>query len=1516
MGSLWTGHLAVIRPGLGADAPVGCAQATDPAFAALEARSVAGSAPGQPLSLGQREPGVRSAAAGCWRLVRRLWLVAACVVLGWCGCRPGPEALRVWFYVAAGPSTNAAQTQPWLRDWPALLKQRGAVVQTSTVFPSARQLARVQVLVVHGPGAWRLTAEQRATLDRFVQQGGGLVLLHQAAESSQPEWLVEWAGGALVPGPTNWLTARLPMCGAGPAHPITQGLAWFDLQARFAAQVQLSTQAQVIARALWAPEEARPQAWVYEAAGRRVFALLPEPGPEGLHLAHWRGLILRGIAWAAQRPTDALLRPEELDSFGWPVGGPTRPEQAGSRIEVRPEFELELVAAEPVVVNPVALDWDAQGRLWVALMPEPAEGGTWGQVRPCVALLTDRNGDGRLDSRTVFYEGVRPITALTFYRGGLILAQPPDILWVCDADGDGVVDRRQVLYQGFGRTEPQASLSNFRWGLDGWVYGAVGRGGQSSLGVTGADGRSFGPIGPGLFRFKPDGTALEQVVRVTNNVWGFDFSWDGELFFAQAPGSHLSQVLMPERFVGPDPPERVPAHVSLPDHHWLAARRTDEWLGWPRAGIGNNLFRSAAGLLVYGGGAWPARYDGSCLVCEPAAGVVHEDLLCATETMTWEATRRDEEELLASTDLWFHPIQIRSGPDGAAYVLDFYSRLGFGPISSGTERPAAALAGTAMARPGPAAYGRIWRLQHRRARRLSVPDLENAGPVQWVQALEHPNGWVRWTAQRLLVESGDRAVGPRLTALLTNRLPYVRVHALWTLQQLGLLEPDQLALVLTNQPHPLVQRAACRVAEAYTGLFTPQLQQALVRELRTADDRTRWLGVLALRNAATDTNVIQTALRMFPDLPNATARAAVLALARQAPLAYVRAAFDSSRAEACRGLVVALVEGLARNRQSAELGEVVQIAANRLNRADRLTVAVLDSVGQSLGPELDLPWSQALEDAVGRLLRAHDRTVRLAALPLATLWPDRPELLRQAEQVRDSLLAELLDPRLRDEERLALVTNLFRIKFLQPQLWTVVEEVLRRTSSVPVQRALIQELGRVNDPQASAILMQNYSVVPEELRPGLLASASLRAEGAAALLDALERQEVPVRDLDLSAMHRLRHHPDPAVARRAVALFDWLEGAPKSDRQAVLAQFLHLTNGLGDPVPREWYEQGRPVYRQHCEACHRFATHAPRQDWAIDLTAAGARGAAWVLGRLLDPNRTAAGPWLAWNVTTHQGVDYFGALGPGSADRLSLRTAQGTVEVPLADVVSTNCTGASLMPEGFERLGWEPLRHLLAYVLGHAPRGFRPLDLSGVATADSRQPLFDPASPGPELLFNRFGMVLLQPGGVPFHILHPAETASGKNLLVLRGGPLQHLPQRVELNFQAEAAPVGLGGLARNPAGSQGLRASRLHVLGGVAGWGYPFGDAAQQSAPAAKLVFRYTDGLTHEVVLHNGEQFADYAQGVEVPGSTLATNLVQRGQVRWFTVELPRRQPLAALTLESFNNHLAPVFVALTAQQ
>src|SRR5262249_52511242 len=495
----------------------------------------------------------------------------------------------------------------------------------------------------------------------------------------------------------------------------------------------------------------------------------------------WRAFVLRGIAWAGRRDVDSLVSKEELASLAYPPGGPAAPEKAASELVLHPDFDLSLVASEPLVVKPISIDWDARGRMWIAETPGYPEKARFSKVpgHDRISILEDKDGDGRMDSKTVFRDGLDLVTSLVVGRDGAIVAQAPDILFVRDIDGDGRAEKVETLFTGFGIGDTHAVISNFRLGVDGWIYGTQGYSGEESRHVANAAGKDFGHIGNGVFRFRPDGSAIEMVCAAGSNMWGLDFSDEGELFFTMANGQHLRHVAVPERVFENGRTGKVEAASDCPDHDRVVPLLTHSDPPYAQIDFVGG-FTAASGCCLYTGGAWPAEWRNAHFTCEPTVHIVHHDVL-ARKGVTFTATKARQEEVLAGKDLWFRPIHLRVGPDGAMYLLDFYNQAIVHNDPRGPEHGPT----NAARRPDrDHDHGRIWRIQHKRAARLDAPDLSRADDAALAKALEHPNGWVRGTAERLLVERGPGSAGPVRAALASKSTP-ARIAALWTLAQLG-----------------------------------------------------------------------------------------------------------------------------------------------------------------------------------------------------------------------------------------------------------------------------------------------------------------------------------------------------------------------------------------------------------------------------------------------------------------------------------------------------------------------------------------------------------------------------------------------------------------------------------------------------------------------------------------------------------------------------------------------------------
>ena len=659
-------------------------------------------------------------------------------------CAQTEKPLRI--FLRAGPKThgppgNGQHDGPkWLEEWKPLLTGRGAKVDGAIGFPTAEQLHNTDVLVMYTAEGGTITPEQRANLDKFLKRGGGIVVIHDSVCGTDPHWFKTVVGGAWEHGRSKWYEGDVGIYVLDEQHPITRGLSNFDFNDEIYWDLHMIPEARILASSFHTPFIIAPQMWVYEKDNYRAFVCIPGHEYASFNLPHFRAILLRGIAWAGKRSNvDELCAKPELASLKYPEGGPTPPDTAAPKLVVHPEFNLELVASEPLIEKAISLDWDPKGRLWVAETPEYPNGRRinkndnaiypWRErdpdqydgekenrpARDRISWLEDTNGDGVMDSKHVFYEGLELVTSLVFYKDGVIVAQAPDILWIRDTDGDGKADKVETLYTGFGTSDTHAVISNFRWGMDGWVYGTVGYSAGNPKSPDGT--KDFGRITAGVLRFKPDGSALEQIASGSCNTWGFDFTWDNEIIYTTATcGEPICHVVMPEKALARGNVGGVRATIPIIERNKVFPavehRRSPyvqiDWVG---------AFTAAAGSCVYVGGAWPERFNNSHFLSEPTVNLVHHEFL-VTNGVTFRGSKeegRKDVEFIAGTDLWFRPIHQRVGPDGALYVIDFYNQAA---IHNDTRGPKHGANNAAVRPDRDHHFGRIWRVQHKQAKRL------------------------------------------------------------------------------------------------------------------------------------------------------------------------------------------------------------------------------------------------------------------------------------------------------------------------------------------------------------------------------------------------------------------------------------------------------------------------------------------------------------------------------------------------------------------------------------------------------------------------------------------------------------------------------------------------------------------------------------------------------------------------------------------------------------------------------
>jgi putative membrane-bound dehydrogenase-like protein len=1399
-------------------------------------------------------------------------LAAACA--GEARTQDGKPPLRI--FIRAGVKTHGPGEHDhprFLTEWKELLRERGAAADGSMEFPTADQLAKTDVLVMFAAEAGTIAPEQREILDAYLKRGGGIVALHDAVCGKDPQWFKTVIGGAWEHGKSKFYHGNVGVYLQDYPHEITKGAANFFIDDEIYWDLHLMPEAKVLATGFRMFNEVTPQMWVYEKENYRAFVNLQGHKHASFSLPHYRALLLRGIAWAGKRDVDLLVSKDELASLRYPEGGPTAPAQAASKIAVHPEFNLDLVLSEPEIVKPISMTWDPKGRLWIAQTPQyPFKSVQW-QRRPYdnVVVWEDRNGDGRLDTRTVFYDQLDLVTGLVLHKDGVIVSQSPDILFLRDTDGDGVADTREVLYTGFGFGDTHATTSNLRWGLDGWVYGTNGYSGGPN--VRNAEGRSFGRIGNGLFRFRPDGSEIEMVCSYGSNTWGLDFSWDGEIFFTMANGSHLRHVVLTDTALARGKVGRLEGWKDITNHreaHPPLKHTVNPYLQIDNVGG----FTAASGSTLYDGGAWPDAWRSVHFVCECTINLVHQDRV-EPAGVTYAASKVGNEEFIGGTDLWFRPIDTQIAPDGSVYIADFYNQA---VVHNDTRGPKHGPTNAAVRPDRDHLHGRLWRLQHKQAKVLPASDFTSTAGL--VQALRHPNRWARLTAQRLLVERNEGAA--ELAALLRDANPATRVLALWTLQRQGRLAEAELVKAFDDADAAVRKNAARIAGQVAKG---DELRRALAAKLADADPRTQLEKIVAL-GAFAGTPETAAAVRRI-DGQDVYTRSAVLGALAAAPADSALAALDEGNAALAAELAAA-----AGGKQDAAVaaGLVVALSARPAEK-NAIKSAMLVRLAAALKPEVAPPASTEIRKALEALLGSGDGAVVSAALPFAARWIKDGSMAKALEAVTKTLLETIGDPKRADEVRLQNLVAVLSLPSARAAALEAGAKLLDPSNSGDLQKGAVEALGGVGDLEAAKALTGAYRRMAGGTREAILAQLLKRPEWAAHLLGELEAERLRPGDVGPTALFRLRNHPDGPTAKKAGAVLDKVVGAGAKSKDAIVEKLWPVVEKAGDVA------RGKALLTENCLKCHSYKNEG--RAISPDLTGMGVHGKHELLVHIVDPNRTVEANYVSFNLRTKGGEVYNGIVARDAKDSVTLKNNDGEREFKRADIDAMLSTGLSLMPEGLEALGPEALRDILSFLASEAG-GFRTVDLQTAFTASSVKGLYDPQREPNNLRLKKYGLVMVE--GVPFQLVDPGKSLTGNNAIVLKGG-LQpdwacklQMPRKVEVQV--------------------GFALEKVHVLGGIAAWGTLSAD--KRPSPIVKVTWHYEGGSTEESVLRDSVEFSDWIRRVDVPGSKFVPGLIEDrapGQVRWFTMKPSRKAVIHHLSLESYDNTMAPTFLAMTAE-
>ncbi len=495
--------------------------------------------------------------------------------------------------------------------------------------------------------------------------------------------------------------------------------------------------------------------------------------------------------WASP-PAPALSAEDALDTF-----------------RVAPGFRVEIVASDPLVFDPVAMAFGADGRIWVVEMRAymPDVDGT-GEDAPIgtIAFLEDTDGDGRMDKRTEFAGGFVLPRAVAPIADGVLVAEPPNLWFLKDTNGDGKADERTRIADDYGNpASPEHAANGLMWGLDNWIYSANH-----------------------TVRYRYERGRWRAEPTIFRGQWGITQDDFGRLFYNSNSDPLRMDVLPAEYF-------RRSGNVVEPQGINLQLVKPHDLPVWPgriTAGVnrGYQILREVGTLpivtaacapVVYRGTLFPRDFQGDVFIAEPAGNLVKRILVEERDGTPGARNAYAQTEFLTSTDERFRPVNLFNGPDGALYVVDMYRGVIQHRIFVTTY-----LRNQIKERglESPIGMGRIYRVVPEETPALRIPKLAEASREELIVALGHEQAWWRDTAQRVLVERGDRGAALALRALVrSSRSSLARLHALWTLEGLDALDWPTVARALED-PEVRVAVAAARMSEPF---FSKDAQRTL-----------------------------------------------------------------------------------------------------------------------------------------------------------------------------------------------------------------------------------------------------------------------------------------------------------------------------------------------------------------------------------------------------------------------------------------------------------------------------------------------------------------------------------------------------------------------------------------------------------------------------------------------------------------------------------------------------------------
>ncbi len=1007
--------------------------------------------------------------------------------------------------------------------------------------------------------------------------------------------------------------------------------------------------------------------------GKKLFIRLVDQHQGGwghLNFDHFR---LHEQRPAEPTPQKIVLQPDEYPHAGLPAT------EAAAAMKLPEGFRVTVGATEPAVQQPVAMAIDDRGRVWIAEAFEYPRRADGDKGRDRILIFEDTDGDGTLDSRKVFAEGLNLVSGLEVGFGGVWVGAAPYFMFIPDANGDDVPDSDpQIRLDGWGYQDTHETINAFIWGPDGWLYGCHGVFTHSRVGKPGTPDDQRTALNAGVWRYHPTRHEFDVFAHGTSNPWGVDFNDQGQAFITACVIPHLYHIIQGARYQRQGGqhfnPHTYRDIATIADHlHYLGAN--------PHGG--NNRSDSAggghahAGAMIYLGDTWPEEYRGALFMNNIHGQRLNMDRLKPNGS-GFVGTHGPD--FLLTGDQASQILNVRYGPDGNAWMIDWYDMQACHTgDSSNHDRT----------------NGRIYKISYGEARpQADSMSLAEMSDIELAKLVLQKNDWYVRHSRRLLQEraSVDKIDSPALEFLRkvarTHTDATRRLRAMWALHVIGGTNAVSAREFMADAS-PFVRGWAIQLAmessknepsEFLCSLFTkmaredssPVVRLYLASAAQKITPQNRWKLLEALCTHSSDAD--------DHNLPQMYWYAAE-------PLADV----DPSRAWALAmqaGEAIPLLRDfmLRRIGSKDDAGESLNVLIDGLQRADsdELQLTYLKAIRAALRGQRQVAEPPSWDSVSTKLLRSADPNVRVQAMALGVTFGD--------SAASKSMRELITKPNASVESRLIAIESMLSVNDakLAPTFLSLLD------TEGKLREAAIQGLAQFDSPAVASTLVSQYGEFNAEEKRVALGTLCARANSGMVLLQAIESKVLPSTDLTADLVQQLQFLKNSDLTKLLGAVWGTVRESA-ADKLAMLATYKELVESKDQSPPS--LSLGRAMFAKTCMKCHTL--YGVGEKIGPDLTGSNRANLDYLLSNIVDPSAVMAKEYLPTILLTDSGRFVSGLVKAEDARSITIQTSDAQLIVPKDEIEERRLGDKSVMPDDqLKQFSEHEVRSLIAYLRG------------------------------------------------------------------------------------------------------------------------------------------------------------------------------------------------------------------------